>query len=158
MIYTYAESPIGALLVAGDGNAIIETHFAGAEPTPEWVRDDEGLRDAVDQLRDYFAGERTAFELPLAPRGTEFQQSVWRALLAIPYGETTTYSAIACKIGKPSAVRAVGAANGANPIPIVIPCHRVIGASGSLTGFGGGIDVKRRLLALEARVAKRTLF
>lgn len=158
LIYTYFDSPIGALLVAGDGTSIIQTHFAGAEPKPEWVRDDEAFRDAIIQLREYFEGKRTAFELRLLPRGTEFQQSVWRALLAIPYGETTTYSAIAYQIGKPAAVRAVGGANGANPIPIVIPCHRVIGASGSLTGFGGGLDVKRQLLTMEARVAGRTLF
>ena len=107
-------------------------------------------------MRAYFAGERQTFDLPLAPRGTEFQQSVWSALQQIPYGETTTYSTIAERIGRPAAVRAVGAANGANPIPIVIPCHRVIGASGSLTGFGGGLDVKRQLLAMEARVAGQT--
>lgn len=158
MIYTFVETPIGALLVAGDGAAIMETHFAGATPRPEWIRDDEALRAAADQLHAYFAGTLKAFDLPLAPHGTEFQQTVWRALLEIPYGETTTYSTIAKQIGKPAAVRAVGAANGANPIPIVIPCHRVIGSSGSMTGFGGGIDVKKRLLALEARVTGRTLF
>lgn len=156
--YTYVDTPIGAILVAGDEKSVVEIHFAGAEPEPEWIRDDDALREAADQLRDYFAGKRKAFDLPLAPRGTEFQQSVWRALLDIPYGETTTYSTIAERIGRPAAVRAVGAANGANPIPIVIPCHRVIGASGSLTGFGGGLDVKRQLLALEARVAGQTLF
>jgi methylated-DNA-[protein]-cysteine S-methyltransferase len=158
LIYTYVDTPIGAILVAADGNAIVETYFAGAQPRPEWTRDDESLREAADQLHAYFAGDRMMFDLPLAPRGTDFQQSVWRALLAIPYGETTTYSSIAERIGRPAAVRAVGAANGANPIPIVIPCHRVIGTNGSLTGFGGGLDVKRRLLSLEARVAGRTLF
>lgn len=156
--YTYVDTPIGALLIAGDGQAIVEIHFAGAEPKPGWRRDDDVLREPANQLRAYFSGERRTFDLPLAPRGTGFQQSVWRALQQIPYGETTTYSAIAYKIGKPAAVRAVGAANGANPIPIVIPCHRVIGASGSMTGFGGGIEVKRQLIALEARVAGRTLF
>ena len=158
MIFTYVDTSIGALLVAGDDNAVIEIHFAGATPEPEWIRDDAALDDATSQLRAYFAGDRCAFELLLAPRGTEFQQSVWRALRQIPYGETTTYAKIAEQIGRPSAVRAVGAANGANPIPIVIPCHRVIGSSGSMTGFGGGIDVKRQLLALEARKAGRTLF
>lgn len=158
LIYTYVDTPIGAILVAGDGNAIVETYFAGAQPKPAWTCDDEALREAADQLHAYFAGELQTFDLPLAPRGTDFQQTVWRALLAIPYGETTTYSAIAERIGRPAAVRAVGAANGANPIPIVIPCHRVIGTNGSLTGFGGGIDVKRQLLSLEARVAGRTLF
>jgi methylated-DNA-[protein]-cysteine S-methyltransferase len=156
--YTFVDTPIGAILIAGDGNAIVETYFAGAKPKPDWIRDDDALRDAADQLHAYFAGERRTFELPLAPRGTDFQQSVWSALQRIPYGETTTYSTIAERIGRPAAVRAVGAANGANPIPIVIPCHRVIGSNGSMTGFGGGIDVKRKLLALEARVAGQTLF
>jgi methylated-DNA-[protein]-cysteine S-methyltransferase len=156
--YTYVDTPIGAILIAGDGNAIVETYFAGAKPKPDWIRDDEAFPEAAAQLRDYFAGNLQAFDLPLAPRGTEFQQSVWSALLEIPYGQTTTYSTIANKIGRPAAVRAVGAANGANPIPIIIPCHRVIGANGSLTGFGGGLDVKRQLLALEARVAGQTLF
>lgn len=156
--YTYVDTPIGAILIAGDGNAIIETYFAGAKPKPDWIRDDEAFHEAAAQLREYFAGNLQAFDLPLAPRGTEFQQSVWSALLEIPYGQTTTYSTIANKIGRPAAVRAVGAANGANPIPIIIPCHRVIGANGSLTGFGGGLDVKRQLLALESRVAGQTLF
>lgn len=156
--YTFADTPIGAILIAGDGEAIVETYFAGAKPKPDWIRDDDTLREAADQLRAYFAGERRDFDLPLAPQGTEFQQSVWSALREIPYGETTTYSAIANSIGRPKAIRAVGAANGANPIPIVIPCHRVIGSNGSMTGFGGGIDVKRQLLALEARVAGQTLF
>lgn len=158
VIYTYVDTPIGAILIAGDGGFIIETYFAGARPKADWIRDDEGFAEATAQLRAYFAGDRKAFDLPLAPRGTEFQQSVWSALLEIPYGQTTTYSAIAETISRPAAVRAVGAANGANPIPIIIPCHRVIGANGSLTGFGGGLDVKRQLLALEARVAGQTLF
>lgn len=158
LIYTYVDTPIGSILIAGDGNAIIETYFAGAQPKPDWIRDDDGLREAADQLRAYFGGERQSFDLPLAPRGTEFQLSVWNALQRIPYGQTTTYSTIAERIGRPAAIRAVGAANGANPIPIIIPCHRVIGANGSLTGFGGGLDVKRQLLALEARVAGQTLF
>jgi methylated-DNA-[protein]-cysteine S-methyltransferase len=157
--YTFTETPIGAILIAGDGEAIVETYFAGAKPKPDWIRDDDDvLREAADQLQAYFAGDLREFDLPLAPRGTEFQQSVWSALQQIPYGETTTYSTIAERIGRPAAVRAVGAANGANPIPIVIPCHRVIGSNGSMTGFGGGIGVKRRLLALEARVAGQMLF
>jgi methylated-DNA-[protein]-cysteine S-methyltransferase len=158
LIYTYVDTPIGSILIAGDGNAIIETYFAGAQPKPDWIRDDDGLREAADQLCAYFAGERQSFDLPLAPRGTDFQLSIWNALQRIPYGQTTTYSTIAQRIGRPAAIRAVGAANGANPIPIIIPCHRVIGANGSLTGFGGGLDVKRQLLALEARVAGQTLF
>jgi methylated-DNA-[protein]-cysteine S-methyltransferase len=158
LIYTYVDTPIGSILIVGDETAIVEIHFAGAEPESDWTRHPAALREAANQLRAYFAGERQTFDLPLAPRGTEFQQSVWSALQKIPYGETTTYSTIAERIGRPAAVRAVGAANGANPIPIVIPCHRVIGASGSLTGFGGGLDVKRQLLAMEARVAGQTLF
>jgi methylated-DNA-[protein]-cysteine S-methyltransferase len=158
VIYTYVDTPIGALLVAGDTGGIVEIHFAGAKPKPGWRRDDDSLADAASQLHAYFDGNLRAFDLPLKTDGTEFQQTVWRALREIPYGETTTYSTIARQIGKPAAVRAVGAANGANPIPIVIPCHRVIGASGSMTGFGGGIDVKKRLLDLEARVTGRTLF
>ena len=156
--YSFIDTPIGAILIAGDGISIIETYFAGAQPKPDWARDDDAFSEATAQLRAYFAGALKAFDLPLAPRGTEFQQSVWSALLEIPYGQTTTYSAIAETINRPAAVRAVGAANGANPIPIIIPCHRVIGANGSLTGFGGGLDVKRQLLALEARVAGQTLF
>jgi methylated-DNA-[protein]-cysteine S-methyltransferase len=156
--YSYVDTPIGAILIAGDGTFIIETYFAGARPKPGWIRDDEAFAEAASQLRAYFAGDRKGFDLPLAPRGTEFQRSVWSALLEIPYGQTTTYSAIAETISRPAAVRAVGAANGANPIPIIIPCHRVIGANGSLTGFGGGLEVKRQLLALEARVAGQTLF
>jgi methylated-DNA-[protein]-cysteine S-methyltransferase len=158
VIYTYVDTPIGALLVAGEADSIVEIHFAGAKPKADWRRDDDSLADAASQLHAYFDGKLRAFDLPLKTDGTEFQQTVWRALREIPYGETTTYSTIAKQIGKPAAVRAVGAANGANPIPIVIPCHRVIGASGSMTGFGGGIDVKKRLLALEARVTGRTLF
>jgi methylated-DNA-[protein]-cysteine S-methyltransferase len=156
--YTYVDTPIGSILIAGDGKAIIETYFAGAKPKPDWIRDDAVMREAADQLLAYFAGELQSFDLPLAPRGTEFQLAVWDALQRIPYGQTTTYSTIAERIGRPAAIRAVGAANGANPIPIIIPCHRVIGSNGSLTGFGGGLDVKRQLLALEARVAGQTLF
>jgi methylated-DNA-[protein]-cysteine S-methyltransferase len=148
--FSFISTPIGQLLAAKDDDgALTQLHFAGAEPGDEWQRDDGAFGDVTSQLRAYFAGELRTFELTLAPRGTQFQQRVWRALLTIPYGETRSYANIADSIGKPSACRAVGAANGANPIPIVIPCHRVIGSGGALTGFGGGIDVKRRLLALE---------
>jgi len=109
------------------------------------------LEDLTNQLRDYFAGQRKSFDLPLAPKGTPFQLAVWNALLEVPYGATISYSELSNRIGKPSAVRAVGAANGANPIPVIIPCHRVIGANGSLTGYGGGIERKQWLLALEGR-------
>ena len=109
------------------------------------------LGDLETELHEYFAGKRETFDIPLAPKGTEFQLAVWNALLEIPYGHTVTYSEIARRIGRPSAVRAVGAANGANPIPVIIPCHRVIGSNGTLTGYGGGIERKQWLLALEGR-------
>ena len=112
-------------------------------------RDDAGLAGVRTQLEEYFAGERTAFDLPLAPAGTPFRQVVWEELQRIEYGETTTYAALAARIGRPAAVRATGAANGANPISIIIPCHRVIGSNGSLTGYGGGLGAKRFLLELE---------
>lgn len=115
----------------------------------ELIEDASRTRELVRQLEQYFAGRRREFELVLAPRGTDFQLAVWRALSGIPFGETRSYSEIARAIDKPDAVRAVGAANGANPIPIIVPCHRVIGANGSLTGFGGGLDAKETLLRLE---------
>ncbi len=115
-----------------------------------WQRARGELDTAVRQLSEYFAGTRRVFELPLEPRGSSFQRRVWAQLERIPYGETTSYGALAQQLGAPRALRAVGAAHGANPLPIVIPCHRVIGANGSLTGFGGGLPIKRALLALEA--------
>jgi methylated-DNA-[protein]-cysteine S-methyltransferase len=139
------------ILVAGDSGALEEIRFEGVPP--EGAAEDAGnpiLQRAADQLRAYFAGELKEFDLPLAPRGTDFQQTVWSTLRTIPYGQTRSYSQIAVTIGSPKAVRAVGAANGRNPIPIVIPCHRVIGASGKLVGFGGGLPLKRKLLDLES--------
>lgn len=109
------------------------------------------LENLSTQLVEYFSGKRKTFDFPLAPRGTEFQLAVWNALLEIPYGDTVTYAELARRIGRPAAVRAVGAANGANPIPVIIPCHRVIGSNGTLTGYGGGIERKQWLLALEGR-------
>ena len=150
VIFTSIDSPIGPLLAARDGQAIIEIHFSPASARDDWSRNDDKFDDVRRALDDYFAGRRTTFDLPLEPRGTDFQKSVWRALLDIPFGATTTYGAIAHRIGKPEAIRAVGAANGANPLPIVVPCHRVIGSNGSLTGFGGGLPVKRWLLDHEA--------
>ena len=156
MNYCYVDSPIGKLLVAGDGEAIYRIEFANegnaARPEEGWRESMRGpVGEAARQLREYFQGKRTAFELPLAPEGTEFQRTVWRRLREIPYGETISYGELARRVGNPKASRAVGAANGSNPIPIVIPCHRVIGSNGKLTGFGGGLPTKRRLLALEAR-------
>lgn len=153
MIYmTDCPSPVGTLLLESDGKALTRVRFPG-EPadtgTEARIRDAAPFAAALDQLREYFAGKRRKFELPLAPRGTPFQLKVWRELLKIPYGRTITYAELARRIGNEKACRAVGAANGRNPLPIVVPCHRVIGADGSLTGFGGGIEAKRRLLVLE---------
>lgn len=118
-------------------------------PQKDWTRSSEPFEAAITQLREYFAGRRRGFDLPLAPAGTDFQRRVWRALTTIAYGETISYGELARRIGNPRASRAVGLANGANPLPIIVPCHRVIGASGALTGFGGGLPIKRTLLALE---------
>ena len=146
------ETPFGTMRLVTDGRAILALEFdaPGIAMTPLSFAARQ-LADAVARRLDaYFAGERVAFDVPLAPWGTPFQQSVWNALCGIPYGETVSYAEIARRVGRPSAVRAVGAANGANPIAIVIPCHRVIGANGTLTGYGGGLDRKRALLLLEA--------
>ena len=158
--YTFVSSPIGDLLVAGnDDGAVVEIHFRGATPRDEWERDDSGFDDVRAQLREYFAGTLRAFTLPLAPTGTPFQLDVWNALRKIPYGDTRSYGQLAQQLGRPNASRAVGAANGANPIPIVIPCHRVIGGDGRLTGYGGGLPLKRALLELEGALPRSaTLF
>lgn len=163
MIYWHEiESPIGRLLLAGDGAALLQVHFQAGphplQPAASWRRDAAPLAQATRQLAEYFAGSRRNFELPLAPRGTAFQLAVWRALQSIPYGETVSYGELAQRLGAPSAARAVGLANGANPLPIIIPCHRVIGADGSLTGFGGGLPIKRALLALERADCVADLF
>lgn len=146
-------TPIGRLLLVGDGERLSAVHFRrgprAAARSPEWRRDAAPFASAIAQFEEYFAGARRRFDLQLAPEGTEFQRRVWDALLTIPYGTTTTYGALAARLGDRNASRAVGLANGANPLPIIVPCHRVIGADGSLTGFGGGLDVKRALLQLE---------
>ena len=141
-------SPIGNLLLMSDGAALTGVDFDRI-PDPSWQRDDGPFRDATTQLRAYFGGELTEFSLDLAPRGTPFQQRVWSALRAIPYGTATSYGRLAARLGNSRATRAVGLANGRNPISIIIPCHRVIGADGSLTGYGGGMERKRWLLAME---------
>jgi methylated-DNA-[protein]-cysteine S-methyltransferase len=152
------DSPVGRLLLAGDGESLIQVSFQSGprplRPAGSWIADAAPFRVAIRQFSEYFAAERRRFELPLAPRGTEFQRRVWRALTEIPYGQTISYGELARRIGKPSASRAVGLANGANPLPVVVPCHRVIGADGSLTGFGGGLPIKRKLLALEGADAE----
>jgi methylated-DNA-[protein]-cysteine S-methyltransferase len=156
MNFQYLDSPIGTLRLVSNGSQLIGIEFEGQ------YGDDDGreVRDAVltacaEQLTDYFAARRQAFDLPLAPRGTPFQQSVWTALSRIPYGESRSYRDIARQIGNPAAVRAVGAANGRNPIPIVVPCHRVIGSNGTLTGFAGGLEAKSFLLRLESGAGNR---
>jgi methylated-DNA-[protein]-cysteine S-methyltransferase len=159
MYWHQIESPVGKLLLAGDGSSLKLIHFQSGpharKPAVDWVSDPAPFASAVAQLTEYFAGRRKGFDLPLAPEGTEFQRAVWKALSRIPYGETLSYGELARSIGKPNASRAVGLANGANPLPVVVPCHRVIGADGSLTGFGGGLDIKRKLLALERTHAEQ---
>jgi methylated-DNA-[protein]-cysteine S-methyltransferase len=159
--YTTLDTSLGPVLLAGDEAGLRHVSFlAGSRPVapaPDWIADGRPLAGAVEQLRAYFAGALRRFELPLAPRGTAFQQRVWQALRGIPYGETRSYGELARGIGRPSASRAVGAANGRNPLPIVVPCHRVIGSDGSLTGFAGGVHLKQALLELEARQAGGTV-
>ena len=152
MRYSTLTTPIGGLLLtADDDGALTGVNLPNRHPDPAgWERDDELLADARRQLSEYFAGERTTFDLPLRPAGAPFQLRVWEALLRIPYGETASYGELARELGHPTAARAVGAANGRNPIAIVVPCHRVIGSNGSLTGYGGGLECKRALLDLEA--------
>jgi len=154
MYYCYLGTPIGELLLAGDDDALCLVGFPEGsmrkDPEPDWIYNEKPFAAARQQLTEYFAGERREFDLPLKLNGTEFQMSVLRALQQIPYGETTSYAEIAERVGRPKAVRAVGAANGRNPIPIIVPCHRVIGSHGELTGFGGGLDTKEALLRLEA--------
>ena len=154
--FTTAPSPVGELTLVGDGESLTGlymTEHRHRPPLPPGARrDPTGFDDARRQLGEYFAGERTRFDLPLRMEGTDFQREVWQALLEIGYGETESYGELAQRIGRPDAVRAVGLANGRNPISIVVPCHRVIGASGSLTGYGGGLERKRFLLELEAGV------
>jgi len=153
--YSWFESPVGVLLLAGSEAGLKLVRFSARTRTrsvdADWHQDSAVFTDVVDQLKSYFAGERKAFDLPLVLEGTTFQKRVWTALQNIPYGETVSYKVLAERVGSPKAVRAVGAANGANPIPIIIPCHRVIGNDGSLTGFGGGLPLKKRLLELESR-------
>lgn len=154
MYYCYLTTPIGDLLLAGDDDALNLVGFPeGAmryDPEPDWIYNEKPFADAREQLTEYFAGERKEFDLQLSLTGTEFQLLVLEELKRIPYGATTSYGDIAQRIGRPKAVRAVGAANGRNPIPIIVPCHRVIGSGGDLTGFGGGLGAKEALLRLEA--------
>ncbi len=153
MYYCYLKTPIGELLLAGDEDALSLVGFPEGsmrrEPEADWIYSEKPFAEARSQLTGYFAGTLKSFDLKLCPGGTEFQLQVLEELQKIPYGTTTSYGDIAKRIGRPKAVRAVGAANGRNPIPVIIPCHRVIGSSGDLTGFGGGIPTKKALLRLE---------
>lgn len=166
--YRIVASPIGPLTVFGTRLALLGIHLPGAKsavrlepegaplPPPDGAVPDEGeLDDVAHQLGEYFAGRRRTFDLPLAPHGTEFQRRVWAELARIPYGEVISYRTLAVRVGNPNAIRAVGGANGRNPLPIVIPCHRVIAADGSLAGFGGGVPSKQFLLALEGVTVPR---
>lgn len=152
--YHYHNTPIGKLLLAGNGESLSLLGFPSGSMArrheQDWLADAAPFQDVMQQLDDYFAGKLKTFDLPLAPKGTDFQQQVWRALLEIPYGETWSYGQLAKHIGRPKASRAVGAANGINPIPVIVPCHRVIGSNGKLTGFGGGVETKAFLLELES--------
>ena len=160
--WTVVASPVGDLVVSGDGEAVTGVGFLARVGTPRapgpraefgwaprWVEAQAPLAPAAEQLAAYFAGERRRFDLALRPPGTPFRRRVWAAVAAIPYGSTTTYGALASELGLSRGARAVGAANGANPLAIVVPCHRVVGADRSLIGYGGGLDAKRFLLALE---------
>jgi methylated-DNA-[protein]-cysteine S-methyltransferase len=153
--YVQIDSPIGPLLLAADDTGLRRLEFMSSKrahpPEPGWREDARPLKEVIRQLRAYFAGELEDFDLSLAPEGTDFQKKVWRRLCEIPFGETISYGQLAQRIGNPTASRAVGLANGSNPIPIVSPCHRVIGSNGKLTGYGGGLPIKEKLLALERR-------
>ncbi|MFT4248766.1 MAG: methylated-DNA--[protein]-cysteine S-methyltransferase [Pseudomonas sp.] len=161
LYYDAFESPIGTLTVAADGEGrlhhiLFPRNRHEARGRDHWRHDPAPVAEARRQLLDYLRGERTAFDLPLAPAGTPFQRLVWTTLAQIPYGQTWSYARLAQQVGHPTAVRAVGAANGRNPLPIVLPCHRVIGADGSLTGFGGGLPTKQALLRLESAACVAT--
>lgn len=156
MNYQYLDTPIGKLRLVSTGAHLAAIEFNGqhGHVDTDTERTDEVLARTAAQLRQYFTGARKQFDLPLAPTGTAFQQSVWNALATIPWGALRSYADIARAIDKPTAVRAVGAANGRNPLPIVVPCHRVIGSNGSLTGFAGGLEIKRQLLELEGSLGE----
>ena len=158
MDYEFLETPIGRLLLVADEHGLHQIDFPNpdqdAHIEPDWRRDRRHLGVAIEQLDAYFAGRLDAFDLVLAAAGTAFRKTVWDELTRIPYAATISYGELARRIGKPSASRAVGAANGANPIPIIVPCHRVIGSNGDLTGFGGGLPIKRWLLDHERRHAR----
>ncbi len=155
IFYAYYKSPLGKLLLVGDGENMTHLGFPSGKMKLKhehnWTKDGSSFKQAISQLEAFFEGELKNFDLPLALTGTPFRKSVWAGLVDIPYGETWSYSQLANHIGAPNACRAVGSANSVNPIPIVVPCHRVIGSNGSLTGFGGGLKTKKFLLELELK-------
>jgi methylated-DNA-[protein]-cysteine S-methyltransferase len=155
VFYTTYESPVGPLLLAGDSDALrlvsFESGKHAAPPRADWKHDKAPFAEVIRQLQAYFRVELREFDVALALKGSDFQLRVWNALRRIPYGETISYLQLAERIGNPKAVRAVGLANGSNPVPIIVPCHRVIGSDGSLTGFGGGLSSKKKLLELESK-------
>ena len=155
LLYTIIYSPIGELLLAGDPTGLQHIQFKDRDftPPPDWQAVAALPYPVADQLDSYFAGHLGSFDLPLNPQGTAFQRKVWAALAEIPYGETISYLELAHRIGNPNAVRAVGLANGKNPLPIVVPCHRVIGSNGALVGYASGLPIKRALLALEGALS-----
>ncbi|MGC2323493.1 MAG: methylated-DNA--[protein]-cysteine S-methyltransferase [Terriglobales bacterium] len=153
LYYSRIESPVGPLLLVVSDRGLVALEFPGGRIREGWVESAEKTAPYARQMDEYFSGRRRCFDLPLDLRGTEFQQRCWQELLKIPYGETRSYADIARSIGNPAAVRAVGLANGQNPIAIIVPCHRVIGSDGSLTGYGGGLETKRRLLELEGALS-----
>jgi methylated-DNA-[protein]-cysteine S-methyltransferase len=160
--FDYISTSLGTMLLASDGDALTGAWFDGQRHQPavdaSWQRsrDLPVLRRTATEVAEYLAGERTAFDLPLAPAGTPFQRAVWQAIAAVPYGESIAYRDLAAAIGRPASIRAAGAATGRNPLSIVIPCHRIVGADGALTGYAGGIERKRKLLSLERRVGATT--
>ena len=162
MNYETIDTPIGPITLVGDGNALSMVGLPESRRPlaiqANWKREPSSFVEAKRQFAAYFAGELIEFDLPLAPRGTTFQLGVWKALCTIPYAATISYAELARRIGNPKASRAVGLANGANPLSIIVPCHRVIGANGSLTGYGGGLKAKQILLELERRHAPRQAF
>jgi methylated-DNA-[protein]-cysteine S-methyltransferase len=159
--YTFFESPLGRLFVQGDGQFVtglyMPQHKRWTGPDAAWREGDAPFAAVRTQLNEYFAGERRHFDVPVKLVGTSFQQRVWRELVKIPFGTTISYAQLARRVGQPAAARAVGHANGRNPVPIIVPCHRVIGANGKLTGYAGGIEQKRRLLAWEHRAETAAL-
>lgn len=155
--YCYYDSPIGRMLLVGKKGVLEEIHLPKStekiQVPPEWTEDEAGFDEPLRQLNEYFAGKRQDFDLEIALEGTPFQKQVWQELRRIPFGETASYQTIAERLGNPKACRAVGMANNKNPLPIIIPCHRIIGKDGSLTGYGGGLTVKQQLLDLEREPA-----